>query len=235
MDADSPETLSLVDRLVELEKKLDLKPSKMADIGGCSRATYYRYRNGDSSPPVKFLDNILEYENSLNPQWLLEGTGKIYKKTATLHPGKPPDGDSQIYEFPYVSLKSKDGQQDKLPVDEWLASTDKISISKKLLDLFIESGIGNHSFSMTLEGDSMFPDICSGALILVDKNQVVPHTDGIFAVKYDNFIRLKLLQPMPGHKIILSTINKKFESMEIDRNYEGFEILGRVIWCANTI
>ncbi|NBC27518.1 MAG: hypothetical protein GVY08_11700 [Bacteroidetes bacterium] len=235
MDDDSPETPSLVDRLIELEKILDLKPSKMADIGGCSRATYYRYRNGDSSPPVKFLDNILDYENNLSPQWLLEGTGKIFKKPHEPQSEIALDGDSRQYEFPYVSLRSKNGQQDELPVDEWYASNEKISISKKFLDLFIESKSSKHSFSMKLQGDSMFPDICSGALILVDKTQVVPHTDGIFAVKYDDFIRLKLLQPMPGHRIILSTINKKFESMEIDRNHEGFEILGRVIWSANNI
>jgi len=50
------------ERLQTLEEFLGLKPKEMANIGGCSRATYYRYRKGESEPTISFLYKILKNE-----------------------------------------------------------------------------------------------------------------------------------------------------------------------------
>jgi phage repressor protein C with HTH and peptisase S24 domain len=226
-------------RLKKIESSLGLNPSKMAAAGGCSRSTYYRYRNGGSTPTVEFLDKILKYENKINAEWLLKGNGQLLKdddhgkenRQKALQAGT----NEKFYHFPLYRMYSLNGEQDKVTVKEWDNTTKYISISKDFLNLFLDSDNYQDAFTMTVEGDSMIPDIKPGGIILVDTTQVVPVTDGIFVVRYDDFVRMKLVQTMPGHKLILSTLNTKFASVIVEKDYEGFEILGRIVCSTNPI
>lgn len=108
-------------------------------------------------------------------------------------------------------------------------------ISKNLLNSFPKARGLRNAFTMTVEGDSMDPEIKSGSLVFVDKQQVVPYNDGIFIVRFDQFLRMKMVQPLPGEKLLLSTINKKFDSITVEKDQKGFEILGRIVCSANLL
>lgn len=68
------------ERLKELEQVLGLPPTEMANIGGCSQSMYYRYRKGESTPDLDFLNSILKNENTINAEWLLKGVYPILEK-----------------------------------------------------------------------------------------------------------------------------------------------------------
>jgi transcriptional regulator with XRE-family HTH domain len=240
MNSTTSKIEGFADRLRNIESVLGLSPSEMASACGCSRSTYYRYRMGKSKPTVEFLENLLNYENDLNAEYLLNGNGSLKKRTTlskkqNKHLSSPGGTSEDFYNFPLFRMSSLNGKQDKLNIKSWQETKEYIPISKIFLKLFINSISFESAFTMTVEGDSMAPEITPGGIVLVDNKQKVPVTDGIFVVRYDNYVRMNLIQPMPGHKLILSTINQKFASIIVEKNHDGFEILGRIVWTANPI
>lgn len=228
-------------RLKKLESLLELTPLEMAENGGCSRATYYRYRSGEAVPDLIFFDKILKYEKSINVEWLLIGEGAPLKSTPSsgeianekliVEPSGP-----ELYNFPLYRMDSiHNGEQGQLSINEWKDTEEIFYISKNLLESFPADRDLRNAFAMTVEGDSMDPEVKSGSLVFVDKNQAVPYNDGIFIVRYDQFLRMKLVQPLPGEKLLLSTINKRFESITVDKDQKDFEILGRIVCSTNLL
>lgn len=197
----------------------------MASLGGCSRATYYRYRNGQSIPTLEFLNRILKYEKSISAEWLLEGKGSALKKV---------NGEQEsFHHFPLHKMYSdrKNGNTVEV-IDEF----QRISFSKNFLNLILQNdGLTSYEnvFTMIVEDSCMMPDVKEGGIILVDNKQVTPDSDGIFIVRYDDFVRMKIIQPLPGHKLMLTTLDKKYEPIIVEKDQDGFEILGRIIWTIN--
>jgi len=211
---------------------LGLKPLEMASLGGCSRATYYRYRKGESSPTIEFLNGILSHEKKINAAWLFDGEGTMLKNVDGVGSNhKPSDNGSEtnFYDFPLYkmhSINGRDGQDGEL-------LPESISFSRKFLSLLLDKNDYNGAFTMVVEDDCMMPEVKSGGVILVDNQQVKPYSDGIYVVRYDDFVRMKIVQPLPGNELMLTTLNKKYESITIKKDQDGFEILGRVVWSTN--
>ncbi|MFH5834437.1 helix-turn-helix transcriptional regulator, partial [Halalkalibaculum sp. DA384] len=89
----------------------------------------------------------------------------------------------------------------------------------------------DHLFALQVNCDSMNPEIKAGSIVLVNQNENSPTGDGIFAVRLGNLVQLKILQPLPNSWLHLTTINKKYDPIEINPDEtQEFEILGRVIW-----
>ncbi len=240
MSSKITKNLGFGERLKKIESELGISPSELANACGCSRSTYYRYRTGKTKPTVEFLENLLNYENELNAEYLLNGNGSLKKETKLFkkqnkHKSSPDGNAKDFYNFPLFRMSSLNGEQDKLNIESWQDTKEHIPISKMFLKLFIDSKNFENAFTMTVEGDSMAPEVTPGGIVLVDNKQVVPVTDGIFVVRYDNYVRMNLIQPMPGHKLILSTLNQKFASIIVEKKYKGFQILGRIVWTANPI
>lgn len=219
---------TLYNRLEKLESVLELKPSEMASLGGCSRATYYRYRKGESAPTVQFLNRILKYEKKVNAEWLFDGKGTVLKNVDDAgYNYKPSDNKSEVsfYDFPLYKMHSDNGESKLLP--------ESISFSGEFLNLLFEKDDYNGAFTMIVEDDCMMPEVKEGGIILVDNQQVKPYSDGIYVVRYDEFVRVKIVQPLPGNRLMLTTLNKKYEPIIIQKDQDEFEILGRVLWSTN--
>lgn len=230
---------NIVVRLKKLETVLGLKPAEMASLGGCSRATYYRYRNGESEPTLDFLKRILKHEKNISAEWLLDGKGSVLKNTngeekkniSTVYV----DGDEEkLHHFPLLKMHSdsKNGKATEASVN----SIESISFSKTFLNLLLFNNGNVHyedSFTMIAVDNCMMPEVKEGGIILVDRKQVTPHSDGIFVVRYDDFVRMKIIQPLPGQKLMLTTLDKKYEPIIVEKDQDGFEILGRIVWSVN--
>ncbi len=238
MDSSDPSKDKLVGRLKKLESVLDMKPAEMAELGGCSRATYYRYRKGVSTPSLDFLNRILKYEKSINAEWLLEGNGNVLKNLdgEDKKLSSPLDGKGSFHPFPLYKMHS-DGKNGN-DVDTIVNEIQSISFSKTFLKLLLHNDGSmdyKNAFAMVAEDSCMMPEVKEGGIIIIDNNQITPYSDGIFVVKYDEFIRMKIVQPLPGHKFLLTTLDKKYEPIIVEKDQDGFEILGRVVWSVNPV
>lgn len=240
MSSDNDKNLNLGERLIILESLLHLNPTKIASIGGISRSTYYRYRNGKSTPKVEFLNRIINHNQSINGKWLLEGNGNPLNENDESEDSdelsiSATESNHQFYDFPLYRMSPANKQSDTLNVKESFSPLDSILLSKSFIKLFVDEADVSDAFAMVVDGDSMYPDIRANGVILVNRNQLEPDSDGIFIVRYDDFIRMKLIQPVPGNKLVLSTLNSKFKSITVDEDTDDFEILGKIIWTANSI
>ncbi len=220
-------------RLKELEKVLGLKPPDLAKMGGCSQSTYYRYRKGESTPDLEFLNNILKSESNISAEWLLKGVHPILKN-GTLNNnenGSP----IKFLSLPFYTMSPKqEGGEGHLSLEEWENPSHTIPFCNTFIHTIIEPD-SNNLLAINVKCDSMIPVIKPGSIILVDIDQTNPVGDGIFIVRFDDEIRMKLVQRLPSRRLQLSTINKKFNPFEVKLNEENFDIVGRIIWRGSSV
>lgn len=100
---------------------------------------------------------------------------------------------------------------------------------------FIRDEIGvnpNNVFLMLARGDSMYPTIKDGAMIMIEKD--IDHlTDGIYVMRHETALIVKRLHLLPTGTIKVLSDNKVYEPYEIDRSVleaDSLTILGRVVW-----
>lgn len=77
------------------------------------------------------------------------------------------------------------------------------------------------------------PEICHGDMALIDqsKQQIYPHT--IYAVGVNEEIYIKQIETLPGHRMLLRSLNERYEPIEVDLRgdmAESVRIIGKVIW-----
>lgn len=90
------------------------------------------------------------------------------------------------------------------------------------------------TFFAYAEGDSMFPEIQDGDLMVIDRKVDQPNGCIVLASVNNSFC-VKQLFRWPDGSLELRSLNVRFESIHLPDDYEGdFEIFGRVIWtCRN--
>lgn len=216
-------------RLKKLEQVLSLHPSEMAEKGDCSQSTYYRYRKGESTPDLEFLNNILKNEKDLNAEWLLKGVHPILKKD-TVNNSDKKGNPIRFLSLPYYTMSPiQEGGEGQLSVEVWKNPYHTISFCNTFIKTIVEPNT-NNLLAVNVKCDSMSPVIKPGSIILVNKERINPGGDGIFMVRFDDEIRMKLVQRLPSKRLQLSTINKKYNPVEVRLDDDNFEIMGRVIW-----
>ncbi|WP_057832817.1 helix-turn-helix domain-containing protein [Colwellia sp. TT2012] len=90
----------------------------------------------------------------------------------------------------------------------------------------------NDVFLMLVDGDSMYPTLKNGAMIMVNKH-FNGLSDGIYVMRHEQNLLVKRLQMLPNGIIKVKSDNKIYESWEINKaNLDGtdMEIIGRVVW-----
>lgn len=221
------------ERLQELEQVLGLSPSDMAEMGRCSQSTYYRYRKGESVPDLEFLNNILKNKNKISVEWLLRGVHPILKKDELNN------GDQrnpiQFFNLPlYKMSPTKKGGEGHLPLEKWENPSHTMPFCSTFINTIVNPD-SNNLFAINVKCDSMNPVIKPGSFVLVNKDQTDPTGDGIFIVRFDDEIRMKLVQRLPSKRLQLSTINEKFNPIEVGLDEDNFDIIGRIIWRGSSV
>jgi len=90
----------------------------------------------------------------------------------------------------------------------------------------------NDVFLMLVDGDSMYPTLKNGSIIMVDRN-LSSLSDGIYVMRHDNSLLVKRLQSLPNSIIKVKSDNTMYEPWEIKRedfNGTDLELIGRVVW-----
>ena len=67
------------DRIKQIMDKANLTPAKFADQLQINRAVVSHILNGRNNPSLDVVTKILSEMNYINSDWLLNGTGQMYK------------------------------------------------------------------------------------------------------------------------------------------------------------
>jgi len=83
-----------------------------------------------------------------------------------------------------------------------------------------------------VEGDSMEPDLRAGDIILIDGTATSAKREGVYVIRMDDALIVKILQRLPGGVIKVVSRNSTYESFTVraDDHDANFTIVGRVVW-----
>ena len=87
-------------------------------------------------------------------------------------------------------------------------------------------------FLITVDGDSMYPTMVSGEVVLVDKSETRVSTDAIYLLQMGGGIIVKRLQWLPDGRLRILSDNPAFSHHEVGQEElsNGIQVLGRVVW-----
>lgn len=83
------------------------------------------------------------------------------------------------------------------------------------------------------EGDSMYPTIEGGSLLMVDKSNREVFDGKIYCIRLNNQLMAKRLQFLPPNTVRVISDNQKYKPFEVDMNQAlnfDFEIIGQIKW-----
>lgn len=222
-----------------LEELLGLRPQEMAKLCNCSQSTYYRYRNNESIPDVSALIHFLNIKKMISADWLMRGNEPPIIGPKNVHISHKNDIDL-FYDnvrIPFFKLKPKNGNNGEgiLSYNEWKNPSIYLSVSKYFIKEILESK-PQFLRALLVGCDSMNPTIKPGSMIFVDRSITSTNSDGFYMVNFDDIIRVKLIQRLPGNKLSLSTVNDKYKSITVDiDSNQLINILGHVVWAGSHI
>jgi phage repressor protein C with HTH and peptisase S24 domain len=88
---------------------------------------------------------------------------------------------------------------------------------------------------VTVRGDSMHPTLADGDTILVDLTQRTPASDGIYVVRYGEYVLVKRLSIDPVRRLVtIACDNPNYPPLSPVRP-EEVDVAGRVIWLGRRV
>jgi phage repressor protein C with HTH and peptisase S24 domain len=130
--------------------------------------------------------------------------------------------------LPFYEVRASAGDGALVEAEE---QTHLISFKPEWLDK--EIGVNpKEVFLMLVEGDSMYPTLKNGAMIMVNRD-FNGLSDGIYVMRHEHNLLVKRLQLLPGGIIKVKSDNDMYEPWEINKehlNGTDIELIGRVVW-----
>ncbi|MCJ8318738.1 MAG: helix-turn-helix domain-containing protein [Colwellia sp.] len=133
-----------------------------------------------------------------------------------------------LVNLPFYEISASAGMGMLIEVEE---QANLISFEPEWLNK--EIGVNpNDVFLMLVEGDSMYPTLKTGSMIMVNRH-FNGLSDGIYVMRHEQNLLVKRLQLLPKGIIKVKSDNSLYEPWEINKeNLDGtdIEIIGRVVW-----
>ncbi|SCW56098.1 Peptidase S24-like [Sphingobium faniae] len=91
-----------------------------------------------------------------------------------------------------------------------------------------------------VKGDSMFPTLGDGDLVMIDLSRREP-VDGIFVLRLDEQLMVKRVLFPTARRILVTSDNRDYErwdrmiDLENGATRDGFKLIGRVVWAGKAI
>ena len=165
-----------------------------------------------------YLANWFFDQNNIESPLSKESSESELKKTLSLN----------HINLPFYEVKASAGDGTLVESED---QTHLISFEPEWLNK--EIGVNpNDVFLMLVDGDSMYPTLKNGAMIMVNRN-LNGVSDGIYVMRYENNLLVKRLQSLPGGIIKVKSDNNMYEPWEINKkhlNGTDIELIGRVVW-----
>jgi len=179
---------------------------------------------------ISELSAAIEVSPSTIRTW--RGRNKIpesaFRKAELLAQNVPNRNTDTRINLPFYKVSASAGDGSLVESEE---QTHLISFEPEWLNK--EIGVNpNDVFLMLVDGDSMYPTLKNGAMIMVNRN-LNGVSDGIYVMRYENNLLVKRLQSLPGGIIKVKSDNNMYEPWEINKkhlNGTDIELIGRVVW-----
>ena len=100
----------MIQRLLEFMRIKNLTSSQLADAIGVQRSGISHFVSGRNKPSLEFVLKIIHHFPDVNPDWLLMGSGPIFRTTITEEPLRKPEFVNQDEGFLSAPLAAADFQ-----------------------------------------------------------------------------------------------------------------------------
>ena len=199
---------------------------EFAKILGFSSSYLSEVESGKTKPSLELLVRISQIANC-SLHWLLTGEGFMNLEPSEFMVKENLVSYGELGEFaviPMVDLTPRQGlgrQGIEKGAKEKYAFRRTWLQSKGNLENFV---------LFEVRGDSMEPTITDGDFVLIDRSQKQVVVSNIYALRMENTVMVKRLQPMGDRRIRVMSDNKLYESYELYLGTENIEIIGQAIW-----
>ena len=180
---------------------------------------------------ISELSEILDVSPSTIRTW--RGRNKIptsafRKAEVAIQNVSEQDSKNTHIHLPFYEISASAGMGALIEVEE---QANMISFEPEWLNK--EIGVNPKDvFLMLVDGDSMYPTLKCGSMIMVNRN-FNGLSDGVYVMRHDHNLLVKRLQMLPGGIIKVISDNNMYEPWEINKkllNGIDIELIGRVVW-----
>lgn len=207
---------------------------ELAKRSGLTRRVIDRYRTEGSEPTRRSL-LALAQAAGVEIAWLAAGEGareKTGRKSPPVFARETPGPGAGYVALPRYDVRAAAGAGEVVQTEEvvdwihfqqeWLRRT--LGVNPQRL-VIIEA-----------VGDSMFPTISSGDLLLVDVSEPKLRGEAVYVIAdQDALVVKRVIMPGDG-SLVLSSDNERYGKMEIERDeLERVRIVGRVVWTGGRV
>jgi phage repressor protein C with HTH and peptisase S24 domain len=201
---------------------------KAGAVTGFAASTIYNYMRLAPPPPYEFLVKLAEAA-SVRAEWLLLGQmpRQDGDESGDWESALPPINRDQV-RIPIYDIAVSAGAGSSVLREEptsWAAFPTQY---------VREIGEASSLHMITVEGDSMEPDLRSGDTVMFDVSATQPR-DGMFVIRLGDQLLVKRLRVLGGGTIELVSSNPLYRDIQVDLASEDFEIKGRVKWKGNAV
>lgn len=216
-------------RIVYLRENLGINQSNFAIGLGIKRPTLAGYEKGSFPPHTDFLIKTHKIYN-VNIDWLLTGEGEMFlsrqekalenipktgpKRVPVYSESELPEG---AFVVPLLDMKYSAGSGSDLPDEDNVKAL--IRVPSYL------SRYGEKIRALPVDGDSMYPTLNRGDLVVCDSNGY--SGEGVYAIKDSGEGLIKRITTAEGKFVLLSD-NPKYPPREVSKDSENFAVVGRV-------
>jgi len=90
---------------------------------------------------------------------------------------------------------------------------------------------------VAVRGESMEPAIRAGDLIMVDRAETTPASEGLYVIRVGGALMVKRVQPLPGGALELISDHPAYKPVTLRREDLGADsaVVGRVVWVGRKV
>ena len=120
------------DRIIKFLSQEGLSATKFADEIGVQRSSVSHILSGRNNPSFEFIQKLLSRYKSINAEWLILGTGSMYKKAEQMNlftsaPSVPTVQKNSLFQQTQEKLSSPEADKNLSPLpDPEIAALKKI-------------------------------------------------------------------------------------------------------------
>jgi phage repressor protein C with HTH and peptisase S24 domain len=204
----------------EFAKKLYFSSSYLSEV-----------ESGKTKPSLELLLMISEI-TKCSLHWLLTGQGPLFIEAAESRVKEDSASYGALSEFTLVRRLTSDDEasMDVTGIEE--GGGVRYAFRRQWLQL---KGSVDELVLIEARGDSMDPTIADGDMVLINCAQKKVIGGTLYALRTQNAVMVKRLQPMGAARIQVMSDNKLYDSYEIDLDIGDIEIIGQVVWIGREV
>lgn len=226
-------------RLAQAREAMGYTQKQLHELAEIPLPTLKDYEGGNSIPggealaKLAFIGFNLEYVFWGEGEPLTRGLARQHSPQSAL--GEPPARYGAG--APYVNLPLYQLSAGAAPRGKVIPAAENPVSELAFREDWIRNTLHTTPDKLTLihvEGDSMDPDLRAGDIILVDHTDTTARREGIYVLRMDDALLVKMVQRLPGGIIKLISRNDAYEPimLPVPKLDPGGEvaIIGRVVW-----